>query len=97
VCTRSGLDIWKKDRFLAIAVMQTLDCQTCSLVTVLTMQCHHHGVRNKMKFGYEICSGKVLGHILGFISHNKHTQSNCKSLPNSFLMIFNDSFNTVFW
>ena len=59
---RPGLDIWKKDKFLAIAVIQTLDCPVWSLVTVLTMLCHQHGVPNKMKFGYEICSGRKLGH-----------------------------------
>ena len=76
--------------------MQTQDCIACSLVTVLTMLCHLQGAPNKIKSGYEMCSGKELGHILGFISYDKHTQSNCKSLPNSFLMIFNDGFNTVF-
>ena len=41
---RPDLDIWKKDKFLAIAVIQTLECPIWSLVTVLTMLCHQHGV-----------------------------------------------------
>ena len=93
---RAGIDIWKKDKFLGIALIQTTDCPACSLVTVLTMLCHFNGATNKIKFGYEMCSGKQFGHVLGFISDDKHAQSNCRSLPNSFLMIFNDGFNTVF-
>jgi hypothetical protein len=29
---------------------------------------------NKIKLGYEICSGRELGHILGFISNDKQAQ-----------------------
>jgi hypothetical protein len=93
---RAGLDIWRKDKFLAIAVIRTLDCPSCSLVTVLIMPCHLHSVPNKIKFGYEMCTGKELGQILGFVSDEKHAYSYCKFLPDSFLMIFNDGFKTVF-
>ena len=65
--SRVGLDIWRKDKFLAIAVIRTMHCPACSLVTVLTMLCHLHGATNKMKFGYEMCSGKQLGNVLGFV------------------------------
>jgi len=40
------------------------------------MLCHIHGVSNKIKFCYEMFSGKELGHIFEFISDDKHAQSN---------------------
>ena len=41
-------------------------------------------------------SGKDCGNKLGFISGDKQAQTS-KYLPNCFLMICNDGFNTVFW
>ena len=60
------------------------------------MLCHLDDVPNYIKFCHNMSSGKDCGNTLGFISDDKQAQTS-KYLPNCFVVVFNDGFNTVFW
>jgi hypothetical protein len=68
---RVGLDILRRDKFLAFAGVQTSDPPACRLVAIQTVPCQLHSVPHQTEFGHEMYSGNECGHKLGFILDDK--------------------------
>jgi hypothetical protein len=68
---RAGLDIWRRETYIALAGIQASDPPACRLVALPTVPCQLYGVPHQTEFGCEMYSGNECGHKLGFISGDK--------------------------